>query len=153
MQKGCGYKKICISSPKTAAVHTKASMTKYALDICLFVPHWHGQWSVSRGCDVTRAPMDPDSVIRVQTWDRVFDLTFSLATALWDTGQPRAGQLAAMAWSWAPWWSSNIGDKRCLKPSEYQIVHCIVSADLDSPASNGTRRFHPLGWLNYLLTS
>ena len=110
-------------------------------------------WSVSRGCDVTRAPMDPDSVIRVQTWDRVFDLTFSLATALWDTGQPRAGQLAAMAWSWAPWWSSNIGDKRCLKPSEYQIVHCIVSADLDSPASSETRRFHPLGWLNYLLTS
>ena len=99
------------------------------------------------------AATDPDSLIRVQTWDRVFDLTFSLATPLWDTGQPRAGQLAAMAWSWAPWWSSNIGDKRCLKPLEYQIVHCIVNADQDSPASNETRRFHPLGWLNYLLTS
>ena len=44
------------------------------------------------------AGIDPDNLIRVQTSDRVFDLTFSLATALWDRGRPRAGQLAAQAW-------------------------------------------------------
>ena len=34
------------------------------------------------------AGIDPDNLIRVQTSDRVFDLTFSLATALWDRGGP-----------------------------------------------------------------
>ena len=90
------------------------------------------------------AATDPDSLIRVQTWDRVFDLTFSLATALWDTGRPQAGQLASQAW-----WGSHSPhhmDTTCLKPT---VVHSMCTYLAFSLFPKGKDNYIP--WVDLII--